>query len=256
MNADLAAKDAVDALDAVVSDSPAVLLIDDDLELAQLLGRLFKRERLKLIHAPTIERGLDLYQRERPAALILDLMLPDGHGLDVCRQLRRDAPLLPILILTARGDPVDRVLGLELGADDYLAKPFEARELLARVRAILRRQRAMKAQSVQPGRLVVGALSLDMSQLTATLAGRSPTLTASEFRLLAALAQRPGQTLSRGDLASAVQPGNYRPLERAIDVQIARLRRKLGGDAESVIRTVRGLGYTLVPPQATAAEGD
>jgi DNA-binding response OmpR family regulator len=228
---------------------PTVLLIDDDMELGQLLCRLFHRERLVLLHALSIAEGQEMVARERPAAVILDLMLPDGHGLDLCRHLRAAAPLLPILILTARGDPVDRVLGLEIGADDYLPKPFEARELLARVRALLRRQQAAAtANPSSPGSIELGALALDMARLVCTLHGHTLPLTAGEFRLLAALARRPGEALDRDALARAVQPGNYRPLERAIDVQIARLRRKLRDGGADCIRTVRGAGYTLVPP--------
>jgi DNA-binding response OmpR family regulator len=229
--------------------SPTVLLIDDDVELGQLLGRLFQREHLQLRHALSIAQGQAMRNREPPAVVILDLMLPDGHGLDMCRSLRAAAPLLPILILTARGDPLDRVLGLELGADDYVPKPFEARELLARVRALLRRQQATAAAPASPlATISLGQLTLDMTRLLACLQGRVLPLTASEFRLLAALAQRPGQALDRDALASAVQPGNYRPLERAIDVQIARLRRKLRDGGADCIRTVRGAGYTLVAP--------
>jgi DNA-binding response OmpR family regulator len=237
--------------------SPTVLLIDDDVELGQLLGRLFQREHLHMCHALSIAQGQAMVDRAQPAVVILDLMLPDGHGLDMCRQLRATAPLLPILILTARGDPMDRVLGLELGADDYLPKPFEARELLARVRALLRRQQAAASAGAPPvvqTTLTQGELTLDMTRLQASWQDQVLPLTASEFRLLAALARRPGQPLDREALASAVQPGQYRPLERAIDVQIARLRRKLREGGADCIRTVRGAGYTLVtPPDDTPA---
>jgi DNA-binding response OmpR family regulator len=241
---------------AAAVEQAIVLLIDDDAEMALLLGRLFQRERLVLRSARTIREGLAQYRSEPPSVLILDLMLPDGRGLDVCRQLRAASPLLPILILTARGDPMDRVLGLELGADDYLAKPFESRELLARVRALLRRQDAAAAQSPAVAqRIEVGALVLDLGRLAATLHGRALELTASELRLLTALAQQPGEPLTREQLAAAVQPVGYRPLERAVDVQIGRLRRKLGDDGERCIRTVRGAGYALVPPEASDGTG-
>jgi DNA-binding response OmpR family regulator len=230
-----------------------VLLIDDDAELAELLARLFSRECLDLIHAPSAAAGLALYERRPPAAVILDLMLPDGNGLDLCRQLRSAAPLLPILILTARGDPIDRVLGLELGADDYLGKPFEARELLARMRALLRRQHAAQhAATPTPPQIVSrierGTLVRDTLRLVGTLGDRPLPLTGNEFRLLAALAQQPGEALDRDRLAAAVQAGNYRPLQRAVDVQIARLRRKLRDAGADCIRTIRGSGYALIPP--------
>jgi DNA-binding response OmpR family regulator len=181
-------------------------------------------------------------------------MLPDGNGLDLCRQWRADDALMPILMLTARGDPIDRVLGLELGADDYVAKPFEARELLARVRALLRRQQAAAhAPASMPARIDVGALALDLLRSTASVEGHDIGLSSIEFRLLVALAQRPGQAVDRQTLAEAVQPGNYRPLDRAVDVQIARLRRKLREIARAdCIRTVRGEGYAIVPVPGTA----
>ncbi len=232
-----------------------VLLIDDDAELAELLARLFSRECLDLIHAPSVAAGMALYDSRQPAAVILDLMLPDGHGLDLCRRLRSAVPLLPILILTARGDPIDRVLGLELGADDYLGKPFEARELLARVRALLRRQHAARNAAAAPttptqieSRIERGTLVLDTLRLVGTVGDCPLPLTGNEFRLLAALARQPGETLDRDRLAAAVQAGNYRPLQRAVDVQIARLRRKLRNAGADCIRTIRGSGYALIPP--------
>jgi DNA-binding response OmpR family regulator len=233
-----------------------VLLIDDDAELAELLVRLFSRECLDLMHAPSVAAGLALYQSRPPAAVILDLMLPDGHGLDLCRQLRSAAPLLPILILTARGDPIDRVLGLELGADDYLGKPFDARELLARTRALLRRQHAAQdaaAPTTPPigSRIERGTLVLDTLRLVGTLANQPLPLTGNEFRLLVALAREPGEALDRERLAAAVQAGNYRPLQRAVDVQIGRLRRKLRNAGADCIRTIRGSGYALIPPTAS-----
>jgi DNA-binding response OmpR family regulator len=229
--------------------TPTLLLIDDDHELAELLFKLFEREHLSLRHAGTVADGHACYEREAPDVLILDLMLPDGNGLDLCRQLRAADPRVPILILTARGDPIDRVLGLELGADDYLPKPFEARELLARVRALLRRAQA--AAVIEPGaaqRIELGALTLDLLRCSASVHGHDIELSSTEFRLLAALAQQPGRPLDRDALAAAVQPGNYRPLERAVDVQVARLRRKLRDAAGAeCIRTIRGEGYALVP---------
>jgi DNA-binding response OmpR family regulator len=229
--------------------APRLLLIDDDDELALLLTRYFAREGLVLARAGTLAEGRARCEQQRPDVVLLDLMLPDGNGLDLCRQLRALDALLPILMLTARGDPIDRVLGLELGADDYLPKPFEARELLARVRALLRRQQA--AAQTQPGstpRIDVGDLVLDLLRSRASIGGQEIALSSIEFRLLAALAQQPGEAVDRPTLARAAQPGNYRPLERAVDVQVARVRRKLRDAAGSdCIRTVRGAGYAIVP---------
>jgi DNA-binding response OmpR family regulator len=229
--------------------TPTVLLVDDDREVAELLHKFFEREHLVLRHAATVAEGRASCEREPPDVVILDLMLPDGNGLDMCRQLRSGDALVPILILTARGDPIDRVLGLEIGADDYLPKPFEARELLARVRALLRRQQAAaQANPSAAPRIELGALTLDLLRSTASAHGREIDLSSTEFRLLAALAQQPGQPVDRDALAAAVQPGNYRPLERAVDVQVARLRRKLREAAGAdCIRTIRGAGYALVP---------
>jgi DNA-binding response OmpR family regulator len=229
--------------------TPTVLLVEDDPEVAELLHKFFLREHLVLRHAASIAEGRASHAREAADVVILDLMLPDGNGLDLCRQLRAADALVPILILTARGDPIDRVLGLEIGADDYLPKPFEARELLARVRALLRRRQAAAQSSLSaPRRIELGALTLDLLRSTASVQDREIDLSGTEFRLLAALAQQPGQPVDRDALAAAVQPGNYRPLDRAVDVQVARLRRKLR-DAAGVdcIRTIRGAGYALVP---------
>ena len=174
-------------------------------------------------------------------------MLPDANGYDLCRRWRAAQPGLGLVMFTARGDPMDRVLGLEIGADDYLAKPFEPRELVARVRALLRRQ--------APGRgdgalLRFEGLSID----TAAARGggrraRRSTLTSVEYKLLAALARAPGQALSREALSEAVQAGSYKPLDRTVDVQVARLRRKLreASPGKDWIDTVRGEGYVFVP---------
>ena len=217
-------------------DPVRVLLVDDDQELAAMLAELFAREALHVRHGVNAAEGLALLQTEPPDVLLLDVMLPDANGLDLCRRLRAQGTDVPILMLTARGDPIDRVLGLEIGADDYLAKPFEPRELVARVRA-----------EQQRTRLVFGPLSIDLLARRATCAGAPLSLTSTEFKLLAALAAQPAQVLGREQLSAAVQPGNYQPLDRAVDVQVARLRKKLGaapGGADW-IETVRGEGYVF-----------
>jgi len=228
------------------ADRISVLLIDDDLELAAMLAELLQREGLHTRHAANGRAGLALLADQAPQVLVLDLMLPDTHGLDLCRQLRAAGSTVPILMLTARGDPIDRVLGLELGADDYLGKPFEPRELVARIRALARRQRA----ATQHTQLQFGALHIDLLARRASLAGQALALTSTEFKLLATLASQPGQTLGREALSAAVQPGQYMPLDRAVDVQVARLRKKLQGlpppaPGSDWIETVRGEGYVF-----------
>lgn len=220
-----------------------VLLIDDDQELAGLVTELFQREGVRVDHTATGAAGLIALRGETPDVLLLDVMLPDANGLDLCRRLRAERCELPILMLTARGDPMDRVLGLEIGADDYLGKPFEPRELVARVRALARRSRQTERRTL----LRFGELSIDLLGRRASLGSRSLALTSAEFKLLAALAAQPGQTVAREALSAAVQPGNYVPLDRAVDVQVARLRKKLCAAPGGLdwIETVRGEGYVF-----------
>jgi DNA-binding response OmpR family regulator len=220
-----------------------VLLVDDDAELATMLAELLRREGMDMVHAASGSAGLAALRRATPELLLLDVMLPDANGLDLCRRLRAEGADLPILMLTARGDPIDRVLGLEIGADDYLGKPFEPRELVARLRALARRRRSAERRTL----LRFGELTLDLLGRRASCAGEPLALTSAEFKLLAALAAQPGQVITRDALSAAVQPGNYLPLDRAVDVQVARLRKKLravpgGGDW---IDTVRGEGYVF-----------
>lgn len=221
----------------------SVLLVDDDAELAAMVAELLQRDGLPTALAATGQAGLTELEALSPDVLILDVMLPDTNGLDLCRQLRARGADVPILMLTARGDPIDRVLGLEIGADDYLGKPFEPRELVARVRALARRRRAEQARTA----LRFGELVIDLVARRATCAGAPLDLTTTEYKLLTAFAAQPGATLTRETLSAAVQPGNYMPLDRAVDVQVARLRKKLraapGGT--DCIDTVRGEGYVF-----------
>jgi two-component system phosphate regulon response regulator OmpR len=232
--------------------SLSVLLIDDDVELVRLLAQLFAREGIALHSAATGRAGLQA-AHPPPSLVLLDLMLPDMHGKEVFRLLREREPDLPVIMLTAKGDPLDRVIGLELGADDYVPKPFDPRELIARVRTVLRRARtdARAAQAATAAPLRLGKLTLDTDARTlSTEAGEIP-LTNIEFRLLLELVRHPGVALSREALTRAAQVGNYRPLERAVDVQIARLRRKLrqaDRNAQWIV-TARGEGYVWAPPK-------
>jgi two-component system phosphate regulon response regulator OmpR len=223
---------------------PGVLLIDDDAELAAMVAELLQRDGLRTRHGLNCAAGLALLAQQLPEVLVLDLMLPDGSGLDLCRRLRAEGLELPILMLTARGDPFDRVLGLELGADDYLGKPFEPRELVARVRALARRGSAAEKRTLRR----FGPLTLDLLARRAQLGATLLELSSTEFKLLAALAEQPGRPVSREALSAAVQPGRYLPLDRAVDVQVARLRKKLraaqaGPQGTEWIETARGEGY-------------
>ena len=231
----------------------SVLLIDDDGELVRLLTQLFAREGVALRSATTGAAGLAGLS-PLPSLVLLDLMLPDMHGKEVFRRLRERSPEMPVIMLTAKGDPVDRVIGLELGADDYVPKPFDPRELIARVRTVLRRSRvdADAVRSTPATLLQFGKLMLDTSARTLTADSVEVPLTNIEFRLLLELVKHPGVALSREALTRAAQVGNYRPLDRAVDVQIARLRRKLrqaDTDAKWIV-TARGEGYVWAPPAA------
>ena len=233
----------------------SVLLIDDDVELVRLLAQLFVREGIALRSANTGNAGLEAL-KQAPSLVLLDLMLPDMHGKEVFRRLRERMPELPVIMLTAKGDPIDRIIGLELGADDYVPKPFDPRELIARVRTVLRRSRAgvgtAAAKTATPALMKFGKLTLDTSARTLTADSVELPLTNIEFRLLLELVNHPGVALSRDALMRAAQVGNYRPLDRAVDVQIARLRRKLrqaDADAQWIV-TARGEGYVWAPPVA------
>jgi two-component system phosphate regulon response regulator OmpR len=225
------------------SEAVSVLIVDDDAELAAMVAELLRREGMRITLAESGAEAQAQLARAAPDVLVLDLMLPDANGLDLCRSLRAGGADVPILMLTARGDPFDRVLGLEIGADDYLGKPFEPRELVARVRALARRRRSVQQRTV----LRAGGLKLDLLARRASIDEHELALTSIEFKLLAALAAQPGRPLSREALSAAVQPGSYAPLDRAVDVQVARLRKKLRaapGGADC-IETVRGEGYVF-----------
>jgi DNA-binding response OmpR family regulator len=222
-----------------------LLIVDDDRELTEMLATYFAGESYAVRCASTLRDGFRSLNDALPDLLILDLMLPDGNGLEFCKTVRTKHSALPILMLTARGDPMDRVLGLELGADDYLGKPFEPRELLARTRALLRRART--SEGTESVSVKLGRLEVDLLQRRARIDEQEIALTTIEFKLLAALAKQPTQPMSREALAASVQPGNYRPLPRAVDVQVMRLRKKLreAAGGRELIQTLRGEGYAL-----------
>lgn len=225
--------------------SSLVLLVDDDIELANMLVVLLAREGIEAQAAFTGEAGRLAMRSLAPDVVLLDMMLPDANGLDLCREWRSADRELGILVLSARGDPMDRVLGLEMGADDYLAKPFEKRELVARVRALLRRR-----QPVAPATpdLHCGALTVHPLRREVSVQGQPVPLSSIEFKLLVELIRTPGDPVSREQLSAAVQSGGYRPLDRTVDVQVGRLRKRLAAVLPGLdwIETVRNEGYALV----------
>jgi two-component system, OmpR family, response regulator CpxR len=219
-----------------------ILIIDDDVELCELVGEYLTREGFEVEAVHNGDKGLERALSGDHALIVLDLMLPGMMGLDLLRRLRSESRT-PVLILTARGEDVDRIVGLEIGADDYLAKPFNPRELLARVRAILRRSQGGPASSVAP--VTVGDVELDPGARTVTRDGEPLELTAVEFSLLEALMRAAGQVVTREYLAQTVLGRRFVAYDRSIDMHVSKLRKKLGtqpGDGER-IKTVRGVGY-------------
>lgn len=237
---------------------PLVLIIDDDQRLAAMVETYLAQNGLRVEHAETAQAGLERLAQVDPggySALILDLMLPDVDGLEVCRRLRAmPQPLrsLPVLMLTAKGDPLDRVIGLELGADDYLPKPFEPRELLARLRALLRRPTlADAAEEAAEPPLRFGRLEINPGSRIVRVDGTERPMTAYQFDLLMAFAQRAGRVLSRDQLLEALKGGALEPFDRSIDVHVGRLRAIIEDDPKSPRRiiTVRGAGYVFAKVQ-------
>lgn len=221
----------------------SVLIVDDDVELCRLLVERLSTEGFTIEAVFDGPHGLQRALSKEHALVVLDLMLPGMGGLDVLRLLRAHSPV-PVLILTARGDEVDRILGLEIGADDYVPKPFNPRELIARIRAILRRTAAVSA-SADP--LIAGDLRLLSAAREAWLNGVRLDLTSVEFTLLEALVRSAGRTLTREQLTETVLGRKLGPFDRVIDVHVSNVRRKLGpAPAGERIKAVRGIGYLLV----------
>ncbi len=226
--------------------SNQILLIEDDAKLAGMVADYLGESGYKVTIAGTGNQGLALEKERGFDAIILDIMLPDTDGLEVCRTLRTTNSV-PILMLTAKGDPMDRIIGLELGADDYLPKPFEPRELLARLRAILRRGRAESRAST----LRFGSLEIDPGAMEARVDGRICALTAHQFALLEIMAKSPGRVLSRDYLMDQLKGGNLEAFDRSIDVHISRIRAEVEEDPKHPRRvlTVRGAGYVFARSQ-------
>jgi DNA-binding response OmpR family regulator len=226
-----------------------ILVVEDERSIAEPLVRALEREGFSPVHAPTAAAALALASSEHPRLVLLDLSLPDGDGRDVCRALRRDSDV-PIVMLTARGTETDRIVGLELGADDYVVKPFSSGELVARIRAILRRADG-SAQRAAPIHLRVGALEIDEGRRLAAIGGETAELTRKEFDLLLRLAREPGVVIPREVLMADVWDENWWGSTKTLDVHISSLRRKLGEDPAEprYIHTSRGVGFRLAAPQ-------
>ncbi len=224
-------------------ESISVVFVEDDERLARLTARYLESHGVTVTIAGDGSEGIAKVMRERPDVVLLDLMLPGMNGLEVCRELRTRTDA-PIVMVTARGEEADRVMGLEGGADDYIAKPFSSRELLARIRAHARRARGQAGPKKD---LRVGRLEVDVDAMRATLDGEVLTLTTYEFMLLRSLAERAGRVLTREQLVDLVRGSADEAFDRSIDVHVSHLRAKLGDDPRSprLIKTVRGVGYML-----------
>jgi len=226
--------------------APRILLIEDDARLAGMVAEYLGEAGFHVSAAATGRAGLERLGREPYDAVVLDLMLPDIDGLEVCRQLRATSEL-PVLMLTARGDTMDRVVGLEIGADDYMPKPFEPRELLARLRAILRRRPSPRGSDV----LRFGRLEIDRGARAVRVDGSERSLTSHQFTLLVALAEKAGRVLSREALMDLVKGETLEAFDRSIDVHVSRIRAAIEDDPKKPRRilTVRGAGYVFARQQ-------
>lgn len=224
--------------------APRLLIVDDDRELTSLLAEFLQREGFHAEIVADADSASTQLLAHAVDLVILDVMLPGRHGFDWLREARERWPKLPVVMLTARGEPIDRVLGLELGADDYLAKPFDPRELAARIRAVLRRSSANESAPT----LRLGALDIDVKRRRATLAERPLELTGAEFRVLCCLAQTPATPVERSELTERALGRALTPYDRSIDTHVSNVRRKLekAGSHGILIRAVRGTGYELI----------
>lgn len=231
-------------MDAIDQQETSVVYIEDDDKLARLTAKYLESHGIRVTLAREAREGIELVLRERPDVVLLDLMLPGASGFDVCRHLRARLDT-PILMVTARGEEADRVMGLEGGADDYIAKPFSSRELVARIRAHARRARGKAGPKTELVR--AGALVIDPTSRRVVFHDQDLSLTTYEFDLLKALAERAGRVLSREQLVNLVRGSPDEAFDRSIDVHVSHLRKKLGDDPKSprILKTVRGVGYLL-----------
>ncbi|MDP9929823.1 DNA-binding response OmpR family regulator [Variovorax paradoxus] len=234
--------------------TPQLLMIEDDARLAQMVGEYLTQSGFLFSHAGDGASGLELLQQHVPDLVILDLMLPDTDGLEICRRIRSlpaPASKVSVLMLTAKGDPMDRIIGLEIGADDYLPKPFEPRELLARIRAVLRRRSENSADTEASTVMRFGTLEIDRNARTVSVGGALADLTSYQFDLLVAMAERAGRVLTRDQIMEAVRGRELEAFDRSIDVHMGRIRAAIEVDAKNPKRilTVRGVGYVFAKQQ-------
>ncbi len=234
-----------------VTDQPLLLIVDDDARLRELLVRYLEEHQFRVRAAANLAGMRRALVEVHVDLIVLDLMLPDGDGMEACRRLRGEGRTTPVLMLTAKGDEVDRIVGLEIGADDYLPKPCAPRELLARIRAILRRAPATPGAAPRPQaeRTLFGPFSFDPSTRTLIRDGDAMKLTSGEFAVLAALVAQPGRPLSRDQLMNLTRGSDHEVVDRSIDVMVSRLRKLLEIDPRRprYLQTVWGLGYVFVP---------
>ena len=235
--------------------TPQLLMIEDDARLAQMVGEYLTQSGFGFHHALDGASGLEMLQQRSPDLVILDLMLPDTDGLEICRRIRalpnHALAKVSVLMLTAKGDPMDRIIGLEIGADDYLPKPFEPRELLARIRAVLRRRSEGGSEAAPAAVMRFGTLEIDRNARSVTIGGELADLTSYQFDLLVAMAERAGRVLTRDQIMEAVRGRELEAFDRSIDVHMGRIRAAIEADAKNPKRilTVRGVGYVFAKQQ-------
>ena len=240
-----------------VPSTTRLLMIDDDARLAQMVTEYLAQSGYAVTHSPNGEAGLEQLPMIQPSLVILDLMMPGIDGLEVCRRIRslpNGCARVPVLMLTAKGDPMDRIIGLELGADDYLPKPFEPRELLARIRAVLRRRGEPTGSATVTHSTPVlrfGSLEIDRDARTVQVGSALCELTSYQFDLLVAMAERAGRVLTRDQIMEAVRGRELEAFDRSIDVHIGRIRNAIEADSKEPKRilTVRGVGYVFAKQQ-------
>ena len=241
--------------------NPRLLIAEDDQHIRTGLVDALESEGYVVEAVADGKAALEAFQRQRPELVLLDIMMPEMSGYDVCRAIRRADARTPVILLTAKGEEIDKVVGLELGADDYVTKPFGVRELLARVAAVLRRSRAAApaasdATAALPDQLAFGAAQVDHKTYTVTCRGRTEPLTAREMKLIEFLVARPNEVIARDELLNRVWGLTYYGTTRTLDQHIAQLRKKVEADPEAptAILTVHGVGYRYVPAQPATAD--
>jgi two-component system, OmpR family, response regulator RegX3 len=244
----------VPTLDAMQAGRRTVLMVEDEDSITKPLSEALEREGFATEVAGTAGEALETAERVSPDLVLLDVMLPDGSGFEVCRALR-ERSRVPIIMLTARGEETDRIVGLELGADDYIVKPFSAREVAARIRAVLRRADEAPKQSAPQEALEAGELTLDPNKRSAMLGGKELDLTRREFELLQLLLSEAGTVITRERLIDEVWDTNWFGSTKTLDVHVSSLRRKLGDDSADprYIHTVRGVGFRFAAPDELTA---